>query len=83
MAEKNGTNGVEAKRKPFKKGEREKHLELLAKNYLLLEDTKEKVKRVTKTIERVAEDIRQNGYADDDQGSLPMGSDDELEEARA
>jgi hypothetical protein len=79
MAGTNG-NGNEAKRKPFKAGEKEKHLKLLAKNYLLVEDLDEQLKPAKKKLKLVAEDIREGGYAEDDQTRL--GIDDDQDEAR-
>lgn len=78
----NNGNSNEPKRKSFKKGEKEKHLGLLAKNYLALEDAKERVKALTEKVKLTAEDIREGGYADPDQGQLPIG-DEEQDEARA
>ena len=80
MTEKNGSS--EPKRVPFKKGEKEKHLELLAKNYLALEDAKERVKTLKEKVALCAEDIREGGYVEDDQQNLPI-EDEEQDEARA
>lgn len=82
MAEKNGTNGVETKRKPFRKGEREKHLELLGKNMMLVRQYKAKLKKATDTVELVMDDLEHGGYLDDDQAQLPI-QDDDQDEARA
>ncbi len=74
-----GENGKdpEVKRKAFKAGERQKHLELLAKNVLLEEDLKDKLKRVKEARERCAQDIRAGGYVEQKQGELGIDPDDE------
>lgn len=81
MAEKNG-NGIEPKRKPFKKGEREQTYALLAKNVIALDDDLAKVKKRKDTIERLKSDVVSGGYLEDDQQSLPIDNDDQ-DEARA
>jgi len=71
MADKSSGNGSEPKRKPFKRGEREQTLELLAKHILQLDDIDEKKKRVKEKIEALKEDLRSGGFLDDAQTSIP------------
>ena len=89
MAEKNGNgsgNGAELKitRRPFKKGEKERHFELLAKNLIAQEQHEAKAKRCKEASKRILEDIKANGYAEDAQGELDVGGvEDDPNEARA
>jgi hypothetical protein len=82
MASVNG-NGNELKRKPFKKGEKERHFELLAKNEISLRQAKARVKKCQDAIETILDDIQANGYAEEPQGELDVGADEDQDEARA
>lgn len=77
MSEKNGngTNGGAPKveRRPFKRGEKERHFELLAKNEIALRQAKSRVKKCQDAIETILDDIQAGGYAEEAQGELDVG----------
>jgi hypothetical protein len=63
--------------KPFENHEREQTLELLYKNLRGLEEDKAKIKKRKETIEQLMAELAMGGRADVNQGSLPLGEDDE------
>lgn len=75
MAEKNGTE-AEQQRVAFKKGQREQHLELLAKNILRKDAFEEDLRKVKSTIKLCVEDLKLGGYTVDAQGRLDLHDDD-------
>lgn len=75
MAETNGSDATESKRKELTKAQ--KHLELLAKNVLLKDELEEKIKKVKSTIKLCVEDLKTGSYVVDSQGKLELGDDDE------
>jgi hypothetical protein len=85
MAEKNGTtHEPKITRKAFKKGEKERHFELLAKNEIALRTAKAKVKKCQDAIETILDDIQAGGYAEEPQGELDVGQgSDDGDEVRA
>lgn len=79
----NGNGKNEEARVPFKRGERERHLELLAKNILEERRLKGKLTKTREAIERCVEDIEQGGYMADLQGTIPGLDHDDSAEARS
>jgi hypothetical protein len=63
--------------KPFENHEREQTLELLYKNLRGLEEDKAKIKKRKETIEQLMAELAMGGRADVNQGSLPLGEDDD------
>jgi hypothetical protein len=82
MKETNGHDEPKVTRKPFKKGEKERHFELLAKNEIALRRAKATAKKCTDAIETILDDIQAGGYAEEPQGELDVGDEDQAE-ARA
>jgi hypothetical protein len=71
MAGTNGTANGEQRVTPFRRGEREKHLELLAKHVLALDDIDAKKKKSKDAIDRIKADLRAGGFVGiEDQGQL-------------
>lgn len=80
----NGKNGEEKKRLPFKRNERERHLELLGKNMVLVRQLKAKLKKAQDAVDLCVEDLELGGYMAEAQTSMPgLLDDDDTPQARS
>jgi hypothetical protein len=76
MTEKNGAE-TKLARRPFKKGEKERHCLLFSKHSVLLMQAQANVKKLKDKCKLLLEDIDKNGYCEEAQGELGIDVDDD------